>query len=68
MYPIDCVEVKYRPIFDGEIENYYDPATSLFDLTRDVLEAYVDNSAVELDKDQLMKGLDQINENKESHN
>tara|TARA_Y100000310_G_scaffold343594_1_gene451994 strand:- start:3492 stop:4523 length:1032 start_codon:yes stop_codon:yes gene_type:complete len=68
MFPIDCLEVKYKPIYDGEVENYYDPATSLFDLTRDVLEAYVDNSSVELDKKQLMEGLDKINENKESHN
>lgn len=68
MFPIDCLEVKYKPIFDVEYENYYNPKENPFDLTRDVLEEYVRTSAVELDKDKILRGLDLINENKKSDN
>ena len=68
-YPIDCLEIKYKPIFDDDQEeNYYNPKTNPFDLNRDVLQEYVNNSTAQLDKDMLMKGLDLINEDKKSQN
>ena len=65
-YPIDCLEIKYKPIFDEEAENYYNPETSPFEITKDILEEYVNHSTADLDKAKLLKGLDLINENKKS--
>ena len=67
-YPISCLEIKYKPIFDEEAENYYNPQTNPFELTRDILEDYVNYSSADLDKEKLLKGLDLINENKKSDN
>ena len=63
-YDVQYLEIKYKPVFDEEVETYYNPETNPFDLNRSVLEEYVNNTPVDLEKDKLLEGLDLINANK----
>jgi len=61
-YPIDCLEIRYIPPVDEGGENFYDPKTQLFNLSRDMLSDYVDNSTVNIEKDYLLSGLNLIDD------
>jgi predicted phosphodiesterase len=61
-FPIAHLEVKYKPIFDDNVENYYDPKTSSCSLTEEMYEEYVNNSSVNLSKEDLMRGFSEIND------
>ena len=60
-YPIDCLEIKYKPVFDGDEENFYNPKEKLFCLSHKMLKEYVTNSATTIEKDYILSGLDIIN-------
>ena len=60
-YPIDCLEIKYKPVFDGDEENFYNPKEKLFCLSHKMLTDYVTNSATTIEKDYILSGLDIIN-------
>ena len=60
-YSIDALEIKYKPIFDENTENYFSPKIDPFDMDNNLLQEYVENSAVELDKSYILSGLDLVN-------
>jgi len=60
-YDIDCLEIKYKPVFEEEEENYYSPERNPFTIDDNILREYVMNTTASLEKDDIFLGLDLIN-------
>jgi len=60
-YDVDCLEIKYKPVFEEEEENYYSPEKNPFTIDDDILREYVMNTTAALEKDDIFLGLDLIN-------